>query len=239
VDMDRRSFLKTLGLGAVALTIPKPLDIIAAKMADLERPPLHVGYAKTMPAKDCGDRGFFLLQSIGVRVERGLSASRYCDYMENWYTSVFLHKEGDKTRGIKYLQMPTSRMPNPEKDKWTTIGEDCKPHQIPAMLSSPRAYLLKPDDVLEFWFAPHSALSPTEPPNYLLPKLDVVLYGTRHYAEPKVYIPQDGRQYTVKRVPRTRAIAYWHLCDVRNVMLDRARAIELGLVSQDSELYLG
>jgi len=238
VDMDRRSFLKTLGLGAVALTIPKPLDIIAAKMADLERPPLHVGYAETMPAKECGEGGFYLMRDIGVRVERGISASRYADYTENWFVSMFLRKQGDKGRGIKYLQTRTSLIPNPEL-KHTVFDEEGKAHKVPSYLSSPMPVMFKPDDVLEFWFAPHSALSPTEPPNYLLPKLDVVLHGTRHYAEPKVYIPQDGREYTIKRVPRTRAIVYWHLFDVRNIMLDRARAIELGLVSQDSELYLG
>lgn len=238
MDMDRRSFLKSIGLGAVALTVPKPLSVVAAKMADLERPPLHVGYAEAIPAKQCGEGGFFLLYDIGVRVERGLSASQHADYGENWSISMFLRKVGDKTRGIKYLQMPTCHMPDPTH-KWTTIGDDLKRHERPAMLSSPTPYLFKPDDALEFWFSPHSARYDTEPPNHPLPKLEVVLHGVRHYKEDrKVRVPCTGVEYVGNpALLSTRSLIYWHLCEVKKVMLDRAKAIELGLVTDKEPTF--
>lgn len=51
VDFTRRSFLKGLGLGTVAvLTLPKKMDVIAATLADLKDPPVSAGYARiTIP----------------------------------------------------------------------------------------------------------------------------------------------------------------------------------------------
>lgn len=229
MDMHRRDFLKALGLGTVALTLPQPLKIVAAKMEDLKRPPLHVGYVETMPAKPCGDGGFFVLHNIGVRVERGISPSRFADYAENWYVAMFLRKEGDRTRGIKYLQARARCMAILEGKG--LIGE---PYPARPFVRSPIAFVLKPDDVVEFWFVPTGTDGQDERPTYPLPKLQVVLHGTRHYAEPKASLPTTGREYVTGRVPRTRALVYWHLCDVQKVLLDRARAIELGLVSDRS-----
>lgn len=44
-NMDRRDFLRLAGFGGGALTMPKPLEVLAAKVADLTDPPLHVGFA--------------------------------------------------------------------------------------------------------------------------------------------------------------------------------------------------
>lgn len=42
--MNRRDFLKSLGLAGVALTLPKPIEVIAAKMSDIKGPPVQVGF---------------------------------------------------------------------------------------------------------------------------------------------------------------------------------------------------
>lgn len=216
--MDRREFLKLIGLSGVALTLPKPLQVVAARMADLERLPLHVGYVETMPAKPCGNRGFYLLHEIGVRVERAITSQRHEDYYEKWSIAMFLRKEGDKTCGIKQLQIPAHAMPNPE-NKFMTFDEDGKPRFVAHFQTVPHAFMLQPDDLIEFWFVPGNARDPERMPKYPLPKLEVVLRGVRHYADPNV---SGG-------LPKTRAMVFWNLCEVKKVLLDRAKAIELGL----------
>jgi hypothetical protein len=229
MDMDRRAFLKTLGLGAVALTVPKPLGIMTAKMEDFERPPLHVGFAETRPADGCGDRGYFMLYDIGVSVEKGIDASRLADYTENWCISLFLRKRADPSRGIKYVQVGAGHFPDPQR-MVKYRDEDGRPAERPDFMTAPRAYVLTPDDVLEFWFSPHSALYDTEAPNYPLPKLKVVLRGVRVYPSEQ----RTGKGYVLGG----RQMAYWHIADVKKVLLDRARAIELGLVAKDTpEFY--
>jgi len=233
--MERREFLKILGLGGVALTLPKPLGIISAKMADLERPPLHVGYVETMPAKECGDGGYFLFYNIGVRTERGITVNRQMDYYEKWSIAMFLRKEGDRNSGVKYIKARACTIPNPEHTL-QTFDEDGKWHKAPQFYSAPCPYLVKPDDVLEFWFVPANTRNPEEMPKYPLPKLEVVLCGTRHYAEPKAAVPKTGVEYVLNpkgayllNARKARIITYWNLCEVKNVLLDRAKAIELGL----------
>jgi hypothetical protein len=234
--MDRRDFLKSLGLGAVVFTLPKPLSIITAKMEDLKKPPLHVGYVEVMPAKTCGARGFYLIYEMGVRIGHELTAAQYADYAENWTVSMFLRKQGDRTSGVQYLRTTARMMPNPE-NTITVYDEEGKPYQRPHFYTSPKALMLRPDDVLEFWFSPHSAAYETEPPNYPLPKLEVVLRGVRHYAEPQAAPPGTGSEYVIGGFPKTRAIQYWHMCEVKKVLLDRKKAIELGLVSSNTKMF--
>lgn len=45
MDLNRRTFLKSMGLGGIILTMPKPLEIIAAQMSDIEDPPIQAGFA--------------------------------------------------------------------------------------------------------------------------------------------------------------------------------------------------
>lgn len=236
MSMDRRDFLKMLGLGGVALTMPRPLSVIAAKMEDLERPPLHVGYVETMPAKPCGEGGFYLLYEMGVRVERGITVSRYTDYADKWTVSMFLRKQGDRTRGVQYFKTRASMMPNPE-NKRTAYDEEGKPHQVPHFYTSPKAMMLKPDDVIEFWFAPGDSRDPEGMPRYPLPKLEVVLRGVRHYPQLKIPVPKTGNEYVIGHPFKTRAIVYWQMCEVKKVLLDRAKAIELGLVTERSHSF--
>ena len=214
MDMDRRAFLKTLGLGAVTLTVPRPLSVIAAKMADLEKPPLHVGYAELTPAAHCGDKGYYLFYDLGIMVERGITASRHRDYIENWGVSLFMRKKGDPGKGVQYLRARAAHIPDPS-NMVTRTDEDGNQFQVPDFLCSRKAYVLKPDDVLEFWFVPHSAMSATEPPNYPLPGLMVFLRGVIYYGA-----NQPGR-----------STIHWQYDNVKKVLLDRAKAIELGLVS--------
>lgn len=220
MDIDRRSFLKTLGLGAVALTVPKSLSVIAAKMADLERPPLHVGYAELSPAAHCGDKGYYLFYDLGINVERGITASRFADYNENWALSLFMRKRGERGRGVQYLRTRTSYVPDPSH-LLTQTDEDGKTFKVPDFLQSSKAYVLKPDDVLEFWFVPHSAMAETEPPNYPLPNLTVMLRGVMYYGS-----EQPGR-----------STIHWHHSKVSKVLLDRVKAIELGLISPATMEY--
>lgn len=226
--MDRRSFLKTIGLGAVALTVPKPLSVIAAKMADLERPPLHVGYSESEPAHGCGPGGFFALHNIGVCTEPGISMARYEDYAAKWCISMFLRPGGVAPvgRGIRWLTIPAYAMPNPE-NKVRATDEDGKEYQTCDFFKSPKALMLMPGDVTEFWFAPRNVSNPEALPLFPLPKLEVVLHGVKHCNDGPQAKPSTGREYVIG----TRALSYWHLGRVESVLLDRARAIELGLVS--------
>ena len=49
MDLSRRSFLQSIGLGSVAaLTLPKPLKIIAATLRDIEGPPLMAAFGIAM-----------------------------------------------------------------------------------------------------------------------------------------------------------------------------------------------
>lgn len=45
-DFSRRSFLKSVCLGGIALSLPKQMDIVAATMKDIEDPPIMAAYAK-------------------------------------------------------------------------------------------------------------------------------------------------------------------------------------------------
>src|SRR6185295_3550980 len=62
--MDRRSFLKTLGLGGIALTLPKPLDLMAAKLANVDGPPVHAGLCRFRDVQG------FPFEGIGIVVDR-------------------------------------------------------------------------------------------------------------------------------------------------------------------------
>lgn len=74
--MDRRSFLGYLGLGGLALTVPKPLEAIVAKIGPLAVPPIHVGVATL--------RGGFHLHGIGIAVP----ADARCDELADWKVHV-------------------------------------------------------------------------------------------------------------------------------------------------------
>jgi hypothetical protein len=194
MDMDRRSFLKTLGLVAVALSVPKPLSIVSAKMADLERPPLHVGYCEAEPAHGCGEGGYFGLYNIGVRVERGISLERYLDYDGKWCIAIFMRRAGVQGHGINWLQIPVHFMPNPE-NKIKAVDEDGREYETNDFLRRPHATALMNGDVLEFWVVPCDMTDPALLPRFHLPKLEVVLCGMKHYGKPRqsVYVP--GRDW--------------------------------------------
>lgn len=47
-DLSRRSFLQSVCLGGIALSLPRPMDIVAATVKDLKDPPIMAAYGKVV-----------------------------------------------------------------------------------------------------------------------------------------------------------------------------------------------
>lgn len=86
--MDRRDFLKSLGLGGLALTLPKPLKVVAARMSDIEAPPIQLGLARFR------DLGGILVSHFSLTFRSLPPLDRTKDFMENWSIHLAAHEEG-------------------------------------------------------------------------------------------------------------------------------------------------
>lgn len=190
--MDRRDFLKLAGLGGLALTLPKPLEVVAARMSDLKGPPLHVGYGEV------GGLGRLTAEAVGIAFPWKAHRETVSD-LGNWRLHVLLRKD--------------ARMFSPlfqeRADKLLIGPQLSKEVHLSALLNGGVSVNFAPTDVLEFWAVPEG------PPQRTFAPFTTVL-ATRNLDLPM------GR--------RARADVW---TPIRSVRLDRARALELGLVGPE------
>ena len=220
--MDRRDFLKTLGLAGVALTLPKPLDIIAAKMSDLQAPPLHVGYCEIGPLAD--DQRTFIWDRLMVGLWHTLPIERYTDWSQRWIFTMFIRrKKDDPESRIMFMKVQAYHLPTPYDERFVLLrdpGEDRVPWTSPHQYQRHEPYMWSQDEVAEFWFTPASS---SDLPRFPLPKLNLGLHGVMIYKKE----PQStGRDYMLGG----RTLHYTACAEVKTLQLDRARAIKMGLV---------
>lgn len=198
----RRSFLKLLGIGAAGLALPKPLSIIAAKAADLEKPPLHVGYCCLDVPKRSG-LGFFLFE-FGMSLPRDISRERYIDFFQKWEIRlVHPTKNGcqdwfrSPVRHIPVEPLPTLDIGWCATLTWAMASKQ--------LLSMPKPLHMAPGERWEFW------LLAGEQPAFVMPEVRLALSGT--FDDP-LRSALDRRVY---------------MLTFKKVNVDRAQAIKMGL----------
>ena len=207
--MDRRDFLKAIGLGGVALTLPKPLEILAAKATDLVAPPMHVGRAEMTLEK--GDYLGFVIYGMALDTPRDLRRDAWEDFMAHWVLRVAYRDLAGNLKDI--LRTPCRALPmRPGPDPalgWCGNLLSAMAPKRPFYLPSPM--ILRPGDTFEWWLVPYGAKRP-------LPRVDLVLTGTidrpRGFLSPEV------------------STAYYSL-PFDTVRVDRTEAIRMGLVGQE------
>ena len=203
--MDRRDFLKAIGLGGIALTIPKPLKIVAATIADLADPPLHAGVTEIGPLPG------FSIRGISLSVHRLTAMQEWASFAKNWRFTMAM-------RAGKLLnQVVTSRV----ETILTVPLAFNRSANLSTGLSSelpyvrwPSPYFLGEEETVEGWLVatPWSSYDEEEgprPPLRPLPDVRLFLHGT---------LLKDDRFFQMP---------LWSKFE--HVRLDRARAIELGL----------
>ena len=148
--MDRREFLKVLGLGGVALTLPKPLSILAG----IERPPLHVGRLLFPPLAD--DVTAFEMESLSISPSPSIQVARFRDFMDKWLLRVLRH---EPAKSLDLLQVPAPYLLHSRETR----------ERAPYTLG--RAMRFLPGERLDCW------LKPSEAPRYPLPEVSMILQG--------------------------------------------------------------
>lgn len=212
--MDRRGFMKALGLGGVALTLPKPLSIVAARMADLAAPPLHVGWAEIGPLSD-RERGNFVMNEIIIEPIGFLKKERYDDLFERWNLCARLMNAEDKNRnGTLYFN---SRVAYFREAFKPLFPEDEIRVRVPKIFSDTMAWMWLGLDRMEFWIVPNNLRNL---PRFPLPEMRIWLKGWHHKRVDQI-------------VPPYQYMGFHAWCRVETVRLERARAIELGLCGPD------
>ena len=207
--MERREFLKILGLGGVALTLPKQLDIVAARMEDIKGPPLHVGYAEI---RESDARHAFAWAAFGMRTVSLLPMDRHIDYLERWCVRVFMRRGEDRSTRVPYLQMPAHMVPDPSMVA-RVLNEEGKPAVVPRLWHKVHPWFCYDGEVTEVWVVPADRRNL---PKYPLPKLHWVMQGYKWSGNPS---------FSSRHM-----ILY---SDIKTVQVDRASAIELGIVGRD------
>lgn len=207
--MDRRDFLKTLGLGGIALSLPKPLEVMAAKMADLEGPPIHTGLARFRNLS-----GVMVYDFSLSCVDQSFSfPHRYMDFINTWEVHLAAH---ENTRDyVPILQgVQVSRLVQKEHDDprcTKVLGSRTSLFRK----SLPAKSLM--GTMLDVWIVPHGTAK------YPLPSLTVNLHS--EMVKDRDSSGKPMRPYVMLGEPLTLS------AQVRSVRLERSRAIELGLVS--------
>lgn len=149
--MDRRDFLKTLGLGGIALTLPKPLDL----MANIAGPPIHAGLCRFRDVQG------FPFEGIGV-------------VMDHWQVSgLFTQEQFAELKGkwtihtgvrvTKDLYIPLSRQPL----KNSLFGMRTR---IPSEDSE--GFTIMSAESVDVWIVPEGVI------RFPLPALTVCMYGS-------------------------------------------------------------
>jgi len=156
--------LKVLGLGGVALTLPKPLSILGR----VERPPLHFG--RLVFPELTTDAVRFEMAALRIAPAPGLPAERVAEFFEKWILRVVAHDRGKST---DMLRVPTA-----------FVGASPIRGRGRVSYSMARLMAFKPGQRLDCW------LKPGETPRYPLPEVSMVLQGSlwrKGYTEPMMY----------------------------------------------------
>ena len=212
MDLTRRGFLQVIGLGGVALTVPKPFKVVAAKMADLERPPLHVGTAEIGPVDG------FTMHRLSLSADRLTEWEDYRAFGENWiFTMTFRSREGKLGKTV-FLNTPAANvmfMPFPKGFLYHMgAGEFVQRRH----LHMETGYRFDSGQVIEAWLVPvPPGLGEEEsrPPLRPMPETTLILEG----------IMEREGDFFNHRVQS----------NFSKVRLERTRAIELGLVEPEEE----
>lgn len=198
MTMDRRDFLKLIGLGGVALTLPKPLEVVAARMADLERPPLHVGRVSLTSRPEAT----FAMYDFTLHLPRTISKHAYSDFMEHWMLRMSAREQDGKT--VDYLRVACSFIPmgdafDPELRGYGGLLAGMTPRRQPYVMGVP--LMISPDRVMEFWLMPDGLQ------RFPMPKAQLCFYGTqiprvsdrRHLAADRLFINASFEEVRVER----------------------------------------
>jgi hypothetical protein len=231
MTMDRRAFLKTLGLAGVALTLPKPLEVVAARMAALDAPPLHVGHVSLRPR----DEARFVLYNFTMHLPRFISKYAYCDFLDNWQLRMSFRRPDEKM--VDILRASCAVMPmgdpfDPELKGYGGLLAGMNPlHRRPFMMAVPM--VVSQDDVLEFWLLPTGRQKFPMPPAQLCLYGDSVPITQRHFGLSKLYI---NLSFDAVRVERAEAIRLGiALADEAPDDLETVRKQDLVIVGGDRE----
>lgn len=187
--MDRRDFLKSLGLGGIALTLPKPLEVVAARMADLQAPPVHAGLARF---RDLA--GIMVFDFSVSCVDPGvLDPARYMELINTWGVHMAAHENGQNY--IPVLRDSLKRLIVKKSEDGPAFDPRIFKSHMPSKLLVPT--------MLDVWVVPY------EKPKHALPPLTVTLHGEKVGRKPPpgwgVVVNYSVQVRTV-RLERTRAI---------------------------------
>lgn len=180
--MDRRDFLKTLGLGGIALSVPKPLDLMAAKLTNVDGPPVHAGLCRFRDVQG------FPFEGIGVvidhwQVSRLFTPEQLGELMGKWMIHAGI-------RVSKDLYLPLSRQPL----KNSLFGTRTR-------IENPSKFTIMSAESVDVWIVPEGVI------RFPLPALTVCMYGP-----PGGFLPEfKGRPFRslplrTVRLERGRAI---------------------------------
>ncbi len=212
MDLTRRGFLQMVGLGGVALTIPKPLKVVAAKMADLERPPLHVGTTEIGPLDG------FTMHRFALNIGRLTTCKDAFSFSENWiFTMTFRDQEG-KLERTNFVNMPVAfALFSPSDSGLSGYKETAESTEL-LRFETPVGCRFSSGEIIEAWLVP-APPGPGEekprPPLRPMPETTLILEGV---------LGREGDLF-LHRVQS----------NFSKVRLERTRAIELGLVEPEEE----
>jgi hypothetical protein len=147
--MDRRDFLKTLGLGGIALTLPKPLDL----MANIAGPPIHAGLCRFRDVQG------FPFEGIGV-------------VMDHWQVSgLFTQEQFAELKG-KWTIHAGVRV---TKDLYVPLFRQPLRNSLFGMRSrvdsSSKGMTIMSAESVDVWIVPEGII------RFPLPALTVCMYG--------------------------------------------------------------
>lgn len=189
--MDRREFLKTLGLGGIALSVPKPLELMAARLAKVDAPPIHAGLCRFRDVQG------FPFEGIGVVLDGWQKAGLLTQEQFSELTQKWTIHGG--VRVSKDIYLPLFRQP---------LGNSIFGMRSLGDFAS-RNFRIMSAESVDVWIVPEGII------RFPLPGLTVCMYGPGY--PPPPWPECKGRPFASQ--------------PLKTVRLERARAIELGLVS--------
>lgn len=148
--ISRRGFLHALGIGGIALTLPKPLEILKG----VDHPPVHAGRLLFPPLAD--DITAFEMFNLSICPKQRISIAAFNEFFEKWLLKVSLLKQG-----VEHDLMHT---PAP----LVTHAPGNYPN---TSVSSPNSILFTPDMRMDCWLRPDGRLK------YPMPEVDMILNG--------------------------------------------------------------
>lgn len=156
--MDRREFLKSLGLGGLALTLPKSLEVVAATVRGLEAP-IHVGFSSFR-------KGGFSVDDVGVILPRSARPDDTAR-LRNWTLRVILRRNAGQYFPIMQDAV-MNRLWGPGYPSQEEIDR-----RSGAIMKGASLNVLE-GDTIEAW------LSPEGRPDGILPRVHIGCQARRH-----------------------------------------------------------